>query len=158
MTEVEYSMQFPQYEENMRKAVCLAKEAAQNDEIPVGCVIVRGDEVIAACANAMRKSGFTGHHAEIIALEEAVRKTGAHSLDDCTLYTTLEPCGMCSGAIAHYRVGQVVFGAYDKEYGCMFSKLCLPRIMGQEVKCIGGVLEEECTDLLNTYFKQLRSS
>ena len=151
-------MHFPQHEGYMKKALEQAQKALECGEIPVGCVIVHDNKIITYSANNTERSGLAHSHAEILALETAAKILHAHSLEDCTLYSTLEPCGMCSGAIAHYRVGQVVFGAYDEEYGCMFSKINLPQIMGQTVKCIGGVLENECRLLLDACFAKIRKS
>lgn len=144
-------------EHYMKEAIREAQLALSENEIPVGAVVVQKQKIIASAHNTAEHSKLSHKHAELIALEKAALATGTDILSDCILYTTLEPCGMCSGAIAHYRVGSVVFGAYDTKFGCMFSKLNLPKIMGQNIKCVGGVCEEECKALLDAFFARLRN-
>lgn len=151
-------MQFKEHDEYMKTALMYAHEAANAGEIPVGCVIVCEGRIIASGVNRVKESGLQHRHAELEALEQAATVLKSRGFENCTLYTTLEPCGMCSGAIAHYRVGQVVFGAYDTQYGCMFSKMDLCKIMGHKTVCIGGVLEEECSTLLKKFFDSMRKS
>ena len=148
-------MRFPEYESTMKDALSLAQKAYDCGEVPVGCVIVNNKGETIACAhNSCEADGMTSSHAEIRAID-AAQKAGA-DLSQCTLYTTLEPCGMCAGAIAHARVSRVVFGAFDENFGCMVSKINLPHIMGCATECIGGVCEGECKSLLDKFFSELR--
>lgn len=113
-------------EEMMRAALSEAAAALQAGEIAVGCVIARGGEIIARAHND-RGSDPTGH-AEILAIRQAARAIGDWRLADCTLYVTLEPCPMCAGAIVMARVGRLVFGAYDPQYGCAAACTAFPKI------------------------------
>lgn len=149
-------MRILEHEKYMKTAIELANQALLIGEIPVGAVVVCNDEIIACACNEVEKTKLATRHAEIAALEKAAHALNSRTLSGCTLYTTLEPCGMCSGAIANFRIGTVVFGAYDEQYGAVFSKLNLPMLMGQNVRCIGGVLEDECKELLETCFLVMR--
>lgn len=148
-------MRFPEYEKIMHEALSEAEKAYSVGEVPVGCVIVNEKgEIIARAANSCEKEGLSSSHAEMRAI--AFAEKAGENLLDCTLYTTLEPCGMCAGAIAHARVGKVVFGAFDDEFGCMVSKINLPHVMGCATECVGGVCEDECKALLDRFFEKLR--
>ena len=142
----------------MRLALAQATAAAQAGEVPVGAVIVQGDKVIAIARN----SPIAGHdptaHAEIIALRAAAKSLGNYRLPDCTLYVTLEPCAMCSGAMLHARLKRVVFGASDAKTGAAGSVINLfeqPQLNHQTV-LQGGVLAGECVALLKAFFSQRR--
>ena len=136
-------------EEMMRAALSEAAAALQAGEIAVGCVIARGGEIIARAHND-RGSDPTGH-AEILAI-------GDWRLADCTLYVTLEPCPMCAGAIVMARVGRLVFGAYDPQYGCAGSVYRIPEDPAFPHFCRsdGGLLREECAALLRKSFELTR--
>ena len=142
----------------MRLALAQATTAAQSGEVPVGAVIVQGDKVIATGRN----SPIAGHdptaHAEIIALRAAAKVLGNYRLPDCTLYVTLEPCAMCSGAMLHARLKRVVFGAPDPKTGAAGSVINLfeqPQLNHQTV-LQGAVLADECAALLKSFFSQRR--
>lgn len=147
-------MKYTAYEKYMREALAEAQIAFSAGEVPVGCVIVNAqNEIISRAHNMVETDRRTCAHAEFLALEQAEKLC---DLSECTLYTTLEPCGMCAGAIAHHRIRRVIFGAYDPEYGCTFSKINLPLVMGHAAECIGGVCEEECEALLKEFFRSIR--
>ena len=142
----------------MRLALAQATEAAQAGEVPVGAVIVQDDKVIATGRN----SPIAGHdptaHAEIIALRAAAKSLGNYRLPDCTLYVTLEPCTMCSGAMLHARLKRVVFGAPDAKTGSAGSVINLfdqPQL-NHQTALQGGVLADECAALLKSFFSQRR--
>ena len=144
-------------EEMMRAALSEAAAALRAGEIAVGCVIARGGEII-ACAHNDRGSDPTGH-AEILAIRQAARALGDWRLADCTLYVTLEPCPMCAGAIVMARVGRLVFGAHDPQYGCAGSVYRIPEDPAFPHFCRsdGGLLHEECAALLRKSFELTRA-
>ena len=142
----------------MRHALQLAAHAEQNGEVPVGAVLVRQDEMIAEGWNQPILSHDPTAHAEIIALREAARRLENYRLPDTTLYVTLEPCVMCAGAIIHARVNRVVYGAPDPKAGAagsVFNTLLTDQF-NHKVRCEGGVLQQECSDLLVRFFKARR--
>ena len=141
----------------MEQALALAREAAAEGEVPVGCVIVRGDEIVGRGKNH-RETGRTAlGHAEIQAISQACEALGGWRLWECTLYVTLEPCPMCAGAIINARIPRVVYGASDVKCGAARSVCSLfdmkfnhhPR-----VEC--GIMEEQCAALLTEFFQKLR--
>ncbi len=141
----------------MKLALAQARKAAEEGETPIGAVLVRGDEVIAAHNHREGRNDVTSH-AEIEVLRQAGKQKGDWRLSECTLYVTLEPCPMCAGAILAARVGRVVFGAKDATQGAMGSVLNLPRFpLGARPVVEGGVLEDECRELLQSFFKERRN-
>ena len=144
-------------ERYMTEAISLAREAEEIDEVPVGAIIVRDGEVIARAYNTREKTRCATHHAEILAIEEACRKLGGWRLIGATLYVTMEPCAMCAGAIINARVPRVVYGAKDLRFGAfgsLFDLSALP--LNHTPEIVGGVLGEECRDILSSYFKRKR--
>ena len=141
----------------MQAALELAREAASEGEVPVGCVIVRGDEIVGRGRNRREGDKSALAHAEIEAIGDACRNLGGWRLWECTLYVTLEPCPMCAGAIINARIPRVVYGAGDIKCGAVRS-VCNMFSMEfnhhPEVEC--GILEEECAQLLTEFFKNLR--
>ncbi len=141
----------------MERAIRLAEEAAEADEVPVGALIVHRGEVIATACNTREASRCATHHAEILAIEEACRRLGGWRLPDCTLYVSLEPCPMCAGAIVNARIGRVVYGASDVRAGAFGSVINLNDLpLNHKVEVTAGVLAEECRSVLGTYFRAKR--
>ena len=146
-------------EKFMREALTLAKEAAAEGEIPVGCVIVRGDQIVGRGRNRRETKKTALGHAEIEAIEDACANLGGWRLWDCTLYVTLEPCPMCAGAIINARIPLVVYGASDSKCGACGSVCNLFEMeFNHHPQTVKGVLEEESTVLLQQFFADLRVS
>lgn len=144
-------------EKFMREAIAEAEKAACEGEIPVGAVVVKDGAVVGRGHNERERSADPTGHAEIAALRAAAATLGDWRLTDCTLYVTLEPCAMCTGACIGARVGKIVFGASDAECGTCGSvaNLChMP--LGHSPLIRGGVLKAECERLLKTFFSALR--
>jgi tRNA(adenine34) deaminase len=142
----------------MRRALELARHAAEAGEVPVGAVVVQNGEVIGEGWNQPIVSHDPTAHAEIVAMREAARYLENYRLNDCTLYVTLEPCAMCAGAMIHARVNRAVFGAIDPKSGAagsVFDLLGTDRL-NHRVVVAGGVLAEECGDLLRKFFQERR--
>lgn len=145
-------------EQFMRLAMIEAKKASTIGEVPIGAVIVKNNEVIASAYNLRETEQRSVAHAELLAIDEACRKVGSWRLTDCTLYVTLEPCAMCSGAIVLSRVERVVFGAFDPKGGCAGTLMNLledPRF-NHQAAVTPGVCEEECGSMLSAFFRDLR--
>ena len=144
--------------EFMQAALSDAAIAAGSGEVPVGAVVVLDGEVIAAGRNNSIAAADPSGHAEIVVLREAARRVDNHRLPGATLYVTLEPCIMCVGAIAQARVGRVVFGAYDKKAGALGSveDLSDSRALNHRFEVNGGLLADESTELLRTFFESRR--
>ena len=145
-------------EQGMRLALAQARAAAEAGEVPVGAVVVKDGQVIATGRNAPIASHDPTAHAEVVALREAARLVGNYRLDGCTLYVTLEPCAMCSGAMLHARLDRVVFGATDPRTGAAGSVLNLfaHAQLNHQTQVTGGVLADECAQLLKDFFKPRR--
>jgi tRNA(adenine34) deaminase len=135
-----------------------ARQAAEEGEVPVGAVVVKDGQVIATGRNSPIASHDPTAHAEVVALREAARVLGNYRLEGCTLYVTLEPCSMCSGAMLHARLDRVVFGAADPRTGAAGSVLNLfdHRQLNPQTQVMGGVLAEECGQMLRDFFKPRR--
>lgn len=139
----------------MKLAVAEGKKVEK--DIPVGAVIVKDGEVIATGFNTKEQDNDVTSHAEIIAIRKAEKILNNWRLDDCDLYVTLEPCPMCGWAILQSRIRTVYFGSYDVNYGAFSSKIDLRKFSNtQNLKVYGGILEDECNNLLNEFFKALR--
>ena len=145
-------------EKFMKKALHQAKQAAAIGEIPIGCVIVRDGKVIARGFNQRRSKKTTLAHAEMTAIDKASRKLGDWRLEGCTMYVTLEPCQMCSGALVQSRIDRVVIGTMNPKAGCAGSILNLLRMpeFNHQVEITTGVLQAECSRTLQEFFKDLR--
>ena len=143
----------------MHRAIEVARECAFSEDVPVGAVIARGPDVIAAAGNARERLRDPTAHGEILALREAAVATGSWHLDGCTLYVTLEPCAMCAGAIVLARVDRVVFGTPDPKAGFAGSlgNLVQDDRLNHRVELTGGVLADECGELLRAFFRERRS-
>ena len=141
----------------MDEALALAREAAADGEVPVGCVIVRGDTVVGRGRNRRETDKSALAHAEIEAIGEACRHLGGWRLWECTLYVTLEPCPMCAGAILSARIPRVVYGASDRKFGACRSVCSLFDMnFNHHPQVVSGILEEESAALLRAFFQNLR--
>lgn len=142
----------------MKQAIKQAQIAARKDEVPIGCVIVKDNLIIARGYNQKIKRNSAIHHAEMNCIDKAQKKLKDWHLMDCTLYATLEPCPMCAGACVNARIGRIVFGAYDQKAGCcgtLYNIPCDTRFNHRPEVC-GGVCEKECAQLLTDFFKTKR--
>lgn len=141
----------------MGEALALAREAAAEGEVPVGCVVTRGDEIVGRGRNRRETGKSALAHAEIEAIAEACRNLGGWRLWECTLYVTLEPCPMCAGAIVNARIPRVVYGAKDAKYGACESVCSLFSMAFNHHPVVeAGVREEEAAALLREFFRNLR--
>ena len=145
-------------EKYMREAIRQAKKAYAIGEVPIGCVIVYQDKIIGRGYNRRTIDKNTLSHAELTAIRKASRKMGDWRLEGCTLYVTLEPCQMCSGAIVQSRMDRVVIGCMNPKAGCAGSILNLLQMeeFNHQVDVTRGVLEEECSRMLSDFFRNLR--
>lgn len=143
--------------EFMQEALRLAEQAARDGEVPVGCVVVRGDEIVGRGRNRREKARNALCHAEIEAINAACAALGGWRLWECTLYVTLEPCPMCAGAIINARIARVVFGAKDEKCGACGSVCDLTAMDFNHHPLVeSGMGEEEATRLLRDFFRDLR--
>lgn len=144
------------HEQFMRLA--LQEALKSGEDVPVGAVIVRDGQVIASAHNEREALQSPLAHAEMLAMERACHALHTRRLTGCTLYVTLEPCPMCAGAMVMAQLGQCVFGAYDERQGCCGSVYDLPHDAAffHRVPCMGGVLQQECAQLLRAFFEQRR--
>lgn len=142
----------------MKQAVKQAKKAYDKLETPIGCVIVHEDKIIARGYNKRNMKKNTLAHAEILAINKASKMLGDWRLEDCTMYVTLEPCPMCAGAIVQARILRVVIGSMNPKAGCAGSVLNLLQQDGlnHQVEITKGVLAEECSGLMTSFFRELR--
>ena len=141
------------------KITALAREAEAIDEVPVGALAVRNGEIIARAYNLREHSKCATHHAEVLAIEAACRALGGWRLPGVTLYVTMEPCAMCAGAIINARVARVVYGAPDKRFGAFGSLFDLNSFgLNHRPEIVGGVLGEECAEMLSSYFRKKRDN
>jgi tRNA(adenine34) deaminase len=142
----------------MQVALDLAKQAAINGEVPVGAIVVKDGEIIGRGSNAPISLSDPSAHAEIQALRDAAKTMNNYRLIDCTLYVTLEPCVMCTGAIQHARIAKLVYGASDPKTGACGSvvNLMSENKLNHHTEVLGGVMAEECGKLLSTFFRERR--
>ncbi|MGN0304793.1 MAG: tRNA adenosine(34) deaminase TadA [Lachnospiraceae bacterium] len=147
-----------QQEKYMREALKQARKAYALGEVPIGCVIVYEDKIIARGYNRRNTDKNTLSHAEITAINRASKKLGDWRLEGCTLYVTLEPCQMCAGAIIQSRISKVVMGAMNPKAGCGGSILNILQMaeFNHQAEVERGVLEKECSEILQDFFKALR--
>ena len=145
-------------EQAMRAALVEARAALVHDDVPVGAVVIRGGEIIAARHNERELTGDPTAHAEVLALRDAAAAVGRWRLDDCTLVVTLEPCVMCAGALVNSRLGHLVYGAADPKAGAAGSCFDLvdTEVLNHRVPRTTGVLAEECGRLLVDFFSARR--
>lgn len=147
-------------ERYMKAAIKQAKKAENIDEVPIGCVIVYHGKIIARGYNRRNIDKNTLSHAELNAIKKASKRLGDWRLDDCEMYVTLEPCQMCAGAIVQARIPRVVIGSMNPKAGCAGSILNILQIptFNHQCEITKGVCEEECSEMLTTFFKELRKS
>ena len=144
----------------MREAIRQAKKAAKLSEVPIGCVLVKDSKIVARGYNRRNTDKTTLAHAEIAVIKKASREFADWRLEDCTLYVTLEPCPMCAGAIVQARIPRVVAGCMNPKAGCAGSVLNILNTPGlnHKVEFTKNVLEKECSDLLQEFFRELRKN
>lgn len=142
----------------MKEAIKLAKIAYNNEEVPVGCVIVKDDKIIGRGYNKVEEEKNSLMHAELIAIDEACKNLKTWRLTDCTIYVTLEPCAMCAGAMVYSRIKKLVYGGRDIKRGCAGSYMNLldTTQLNHKAEVIGGVLEDECIYLMSEFFREIR--
>jgi tRNA(adenine34) deaminase len=143
----------------MRQALDLAQQAASIEEVPVGAIVVANGEVIGRGFNCPIDSNDPTAHAEIVAMRDAANNLGNYRLSGCELYVTIEPCTMCLGAMVHARIKRVIFGALEPRAGAFASN---PMLMdadhfNHKIEWSGGVLEQDCSELIKEFFKGRRS-
>ena len=145
-------------EKFMREAIKEARKAEKIGEVPIGCVIGKDKKIVARGYNKGREEGNTLAHAEIKAIDKACKKTGDWRLEGCSMYVTLEPCPMCAGALVQSRIDKVYIGCMNPKAGCAGSVLDMFSVEGfnHQIECERGVLGEECSEMLKTFFKDLR--
>lgn len=140
----------------MQQALFEARKAFHCGEVPVGAIIVKDDRMVATAHNLCETNHDPSKHAELLAMQKAYQSLG--SLRNCTLYVTLEPCAMCAGAMLHYQLPRLVFGAFDAACGCCGSRIDLTdHWFDHSVETVGGILEPECSALLSAFFAKIRN-
>ena len=144
----------------MKEALKQAKKAEAIDEVPIGCIIVYNDKIIARGYNRRNIDKNTLSHAELNAIRKASKKLGDWRLDDCEMYVTLEPCQMCAGAIVQSRIKKIYIGCMNPKAGCAGSVLNLLQVgkFNHQVEIVKGILESECSIMLTNFFKKLRKT
>lgn len=147
-----------QDEKYMKEAIRQAKKAANIGDVPIGCIIVYQDKIIARGYNKRNKMHTTLAHAELLAIQKASKVLNDWRLEECTMYITLEPCQMCAGAIVQARIPKVVIGAMNPKAGCAGSVINILQMerFNHQVETIYGVLEEECSNMMKDFFQMVR--
>jgi tRNA(adenine34) deaminase len=143
----------------MREALLAADDARERGEVPVGTCIVVGETVLAVAGNRTRTDRDPTAHAEIVALRKAATTAGNYRLADAVVYSTIEPCAMCAGALIQARVKRLVFGALDDRAGAVESRfrVCDTDFLNHRIEVTGGVLEQECREIMQAFFKARRN-
>jgi tRNA(adenine34) deaminase len=145
-------------EEFMRQAIAQAEAAREDGEVPIGAIVVIDGEVKGRGRNAVIGSSDPTAHAEIVALREAARAVGNYRLTGATLYSTIEPCAMCAGAIVHARIERLVYGAKDEKAGAVDTHfgICATDFLNHRVMVESGILETECRQMIQSFFREKR--
>lgn len=148
----------PNDEQFMREALAEAEAARDDGEVPVGALVILDGTVIARGRNAVIKSSDPTAHAEIVALREAAHSIGNYRLTGATMYSTIEPCAMCAGALVHARIARLVYGAKDPKAGAVETHfgVCTTDFLNHQVSVEGGILEDECRRVLQSFFRERR--
>lgn len=156
--EIQYRDKVKTHEKYMRQALLQAQKAAAIGEVPIGCVIVYEDRIIARGYNQRNTRKTSLGHAELLAIRKANKKLGDWRLEDCTMYITLEPCPMCAGAIVQARIPRVVLGAMNPKAGCAGSivNLLQERRFNHQAEIIPDILVSECQNIMKEFFRELR--
>jgi tRNA(adenine34) deaminase len=144
----------------MRQALAAAGEARERGEVPVGTCIVRDETILAVAGNRTRTEQDPTAHAEIIALREAARKANNYRITDAVVYSTIEPCVMCAGALIQARVRRLVYGALDERAGAVESRfrVCDTDFLNHRIEITAGVLEKECREIMQEFFRERREN
>ena len=142
----------------MREALAEAAAASLAGEVPIGAIVVLNGEIKGRGRNAVISASDPTAHAEIVALRDAARTVGNYRLTGATMYSTIEPCAMCAGALIHARVGRLVYGARDERAGAVDTHfgICWTDFLNHRVKAEGGVLEAECREVIQLFFRSKR--
>ena len=143
-------------EEYMREALRLAEKAKKKGEVPIGAVVVYHDKIIGRGYNLRTRLQLATAHAEMRAIEKACKKMRSWRLPEAEIYITLEPCPMCMGAILNARIDKVYFGAYEQKGRSLTGELASANLLNHTVEVTGGVMEEECKEILSSFFSQMR--
>jgi tRNA(adenine34) deaminase len=144
----------------MRRALIAAHEARERGEVPVGTCIVNGNEMLAVSGNRTRTDRDPTAHAEVVALREAARRVSNYRIIDAVVYSTIEPCVMCAGALIQARVKRLVYGARDERAGAVESRfrVCDTDFLNHRIEITAGVLEEECREVMQDFFRERRTA
>ncbi len=141
----------------MREALRLAEKAKKKGEVPIGAVVVLNGKIIGKGYNLRTRLQLATAHAELRAIERACKKMRSWRLPEAEIYVTLEPCPMCMGAILNARIDRVYFGAYEQKGRSLTNELANANLLNHTVEVTGGVLEEECKQVLSSFFSEMRS-
>ena len=143
----------------MQVALDAARLAVENDEVPIGaCIIDENGNVLAVSGNRTRTDCDPTAHAEIVVLREAAKKIGNYRLTECSVYTTIEPCAMCAGALVQARVKRLIYGSADERFGAVESvfEICTSSSLNHQMEIVSGILKDECRDLISNFFRMKR--
>ncbi|MBR6801477.1 MAG: nucleoside deaminase [Eubacteriaceae bacterium] len=144
--------------EKMSVAVAEAQYAAENSEVPVGCAIFLGDELVTSSHNICEETSDPTDHAELIAIKKAIKTLGREKIRKCELFVTLEPCPMCAGAILHSGIGKVYFASYDPSFGAYDGYVnVFSHPDGKNTEIYGGIMEERCSEMIREFFRKMRN-
>lgn len=142
--------------EFMQAALDCAAKALKRGEVPIGAVVVSGGKIISRGYNKRTKKQIATAHAEIEAIEKACKKLKSWRIPECEIYVTLEPCPMCMGAMLNARIKKVYFGAYEAKGRSMTAQLAESNLLNHRIEVEGGVMREECAEILSSFFSQMR--
>ncbi len=140
----------------MQAALDCAAKALKRGEVPIGAVVVSGGKIISRGYNKRTKKQIATAHAEIEAIEKACKKLKSWRIPECEIYVTLEPCPMCMGAMLNARIKKVYFGAYEAKGRSMTAQLAESNLLNHRIEVEGGVMREECAEILSSFFSQMR--